>query len=261
MRNNNLRRMVDDRWLKELARMDYAGIQGEARMNAILSLDKIKKIGEEAVKKEMRSKDIAEDAIEKLMNAANLLGKNGEIFFKRRMFLDNPDKELGLDESYMAYMPEYDSRAYADAELFDIECTVRRFKGRSIIQIRTIAPAKYILNTSGDDRVTDFSPVHDPSFEKLVSAGIVVETVFISPMDKKVARWIVAYMDMEPEEKGQRVMGNDILSFDIRDLMPDRHTRKVERKPDGSLIVSDGRLINQREFVWDAVRIVEPAKA
>src|SRR3989339_626062 len=67
-------------------------------------------------------------------------GKNGEIFFKRRMFLDNPD----------------------------IELTVRRFKGRSIIQIRTIAPAKYILNTSGDDRVTDFSPVHDPSFEKLV---------------------------------------------------------------------------------------------
>ena len=188
-------------------------------------------------------------------------GKNGEIFFKRKMFLDNPDKELGLDESYMAYMPEYDSRAYADAELFDIECTVRRFKGRSIIQIRTIAPAKYILNTSGDDRVTDFSSVHDPSFEKLVSAGIVVETVFISPMDKKVARWIVAYMDMEPEEKGQRVMGNDILSFDIRDLMPDRHTRKVERKPDGSLIVSDGRLINQREFVWDAVRIEDPAKA
>ncbi|HLD04805.1 MAG TPA: histidine--tRNA ligase [Candidatus Nanoarchaeia archaeon] len=78
--------------------MDYAGITGEQRMEAIISLDKIKKIGEEAVRKEMQSKDIAEEAIEKLMNAANLIGKNMEILDKLKKILTSETGKKGIEE-------------------------------------------------------------------------------------------------------------------------------------------------------------------
>lgn len=78
--------------------MDYAGIEEEKRTEAIISLDKIKKVGEEEVRKEMRAKDVAEEAIEKLMNAANLIGKNLEILDKLKKILTSEKGKKGLLE-------------------------------------------------------------------------------------------------------------------------------------------------------------------
>ncbi len=78
--------------------MDYADITGEQRMEAIISLDKIKKIGEDAVRKEMQSKEIAEEAIEKMMNAANLIGKNMEILDKLKKILTSETGKKGIQE-------------------------------------------------------------------------------------------------------------------------------------------------------------------
>lgn len=78
--------------------MDYAGIEGAQRAEAIIILDKIKKIGEAEVRKEMQAKDIPEEAIEKLMNAANLMGKNGEILDKLRTILTSETGKKGLAE-------------------------------------------------------------------------------------------------------------------------------------------------------------------
>lgn len=188
-------------------------------------------------------------------------GKHGEIIIKRKLFLDNQNKDKSLDDIYNVVLPDYDSKAYLDTDLFDITCIVRQIKGKTIIQFDTIGPAKFILNTNNNQRTVNFSTVNDPKFEEAVGGGgMIIEQCFISPDDDKISKHLVAYMDLDPSDDRQVSLGSDAgIDLDLRDLRKERHMQKVERKLDGSLIVATGRLINQKEFIWDAMRVVESA--
>lgn len=188
-------------------------------------------------------------------------GEQGEIILKRKLFLDDPNKDPSLEGLYNSLLPEYDSKAVLDADLFDVTCVSRMINGKLIIQVDTIGPSKYLLNKSYDERTRGFSTVNDPKFESAVGGGgMVVEQCFISPSDNKISRHLVAYIDLDPSTNVQVPLGiNDTMEFDLRDTNKERHMRKVERKLDGSLVVSEGRLINQKQYIWDTTQVIESA--
>jgi len=192
-------------------------------------------------------------------------GREGEIILKKMLFLDFPGKDTSIDKKSMDYLSEYDSKAFLDAHIMIVECTIRQAKGRTIYNITTIAPAEYIFNSSQDPRSKDFSTAHDPEFQKLVPGGLVTENVFISPQDNIISRAFTAHMDMEPSQPVTKKLEENLeMGFDFRDLIQKRKMRRVQRKIDGSLVVEDGYLDQttpRKEFFPENTRIIEqPSK-
>jgi len=78
--------------------LDYAGITGDKRTDAIVALDKIKKVGTDEVKKEMQTKGINEEAITKLLSAAKITGKNEDVLKQLKAILRTEAGKEGLTE-------------------------------------------------------------------------------------------------------------------------------------------------------------------
>lgn len=78
--------------------LDFAGIQGEQRTEAMVALDKIKKVGEDEVRKEMESKGISDDGINKLFSAILVSGSNQEMLETLKSTLQNEAGKEGLQE-------------------------------------------------------------------------------------------------------------------------------------------------------------------
>ncbi len=78
--------------------LDFAGIQGEQRTDAMIALDKIKKVGEDEVRKEMESKGISDDGINKLFSAILVSGSNQEMLETLKNTLQNEAGKEGLQE-------------------------------------------------------------------------------------------------------------------------------------------------------------------
>lgn len=74
--------------------MDHCNIKRELRESVIITIDKIKKQGVQAVKKELFEKGIKEDVIEKIINIFQTQGTNQEIINIMRQSITS---ELGLE--------------------------------------------------------------------------------------------------------------------------------------------------------------------
>ena len=170
--------------------------------------------------------------------------------FSRKMFLDNPDRDLAVGLLFSPYLPESDSKARVDADIFSIECSIVKMKGRTLVLFQTTGLAKHILGKSGDGRVDGFSVSDDEEFAKLTLGGMMTEKIFIDVKTGKVQKILSAYMDMEPTERIERNVGGATLEFDLRDLYKRRKMRKVERGMDGKLVVKEGELIDGKKFEW-----------
>jgi len=185
-------------------------------------------------------------------------GDGEEVKMKRMAFLGRLDGQSGESGETFAFLAEYSSRIPVDADAVALECLMFKQKGRDVITFRTIAPVKYILGTSGDKRVEEFSTIKDKEFERLVPSGLVVEQVFIDVESGKTKKMLSAYIDMESADKQVRDLGDEgVLSFDARDLLQRQKMRKVERKLDGELVVMEGYWVEGREFEWESIRVVE----
>ena len=75
--------------------LDYCGIEKERQGAAILSIDKLEKLGTTVVKNEMKEQRIDDSKINKIMDILNIKGNNDEKIFQLRNFFKDSE---GLDE-------------------------------------------------------------------------------------------------------------------------------------------------------------------
>ena len=75
--------------------LEFCGIKKEDSGNAILSLDKLEKIGEEGVRKELMEKGIDEPAVKKLMKTISAKGENEKVLADLEILLG---KSEGISE-------------------------------------------------------------------------------------------------------------------------------------------------------------------
>lgn len=83
----------------------YSNIGEDLKESAILSMDKLEKIGLDGVKKELKEKGISNDKIEKLVKATSLKGNNKQKLDSLKKIIKNNEgiKEM---EELLAYSPE-----------------------------------------------------------------------------------------------------------------------------------------------------------
>ncbi|MFH0876380.1 MAG: histidine--tRNA ligase [archaeon] len=78
--------------------LEAANVPGELRMPAMISIDKLKKIGIESVSKELMENGISQESIKKINEILNLKGKNNSKLSKLRKLVTNAVGTEGLNE-------------------------------------------------------------------------------------------------------------------------------------------------------------------
>ncbi|MFH1181978.1 MAG: histidine--tRNA ligase [Candidatus Woesearchaeota archaeon] len=88
--------------------MDYAGIPAEKQEAAILAVDKLDKIGESSVKKELAGKGISAEAARKLFSALKTEGSNSEKLAKVSKLVKNQEGIEDLKELFSIVTSEFE---------------------------------------------------------------------------------------------------------------------------------------------------------
>lgn len=78
--------------------LEGAGVSPKLRMPAMISIDKLKKIGIQGVKKELREKGIKQEAIKKIIDILDVKGNNLTKIKKLKKIINNKTGKQGLDE-------------------------------------------------------------------------------------------------------------------------------------------------------------------
>ncbi len=77
--------------------LDYCNIK-KNKMAAVLSIDKLEKIGSNGVKKELKEKDFSEKEIRELLKVFEIKGANKELLDKLEKIIDNEEGKEGIKE-------------------------------------------------------------------------------------------------------------------------------------------------------------------
>ena len=88
--------------------LEYAGITKEKRAQAIIIIDKLKKVGLDEVKKELSKIGISEDSLEKLEKVLTLKGSNQDKLAKLKLLIKNGVGIEGINEleQIYSYLPD-----------------------------------------------------------------------------------------------------------------------------------------------------------
>lgn len=78
--------------------LDFSGVKKEKRFDVIIAIDKLDKLGENEVVKEMESKGIADDAIAKIMSIINMKGSNDELIQRMKELIKSETGAEGIKE-------------------------------------------------------------------------------------------------------------------------------------------------------------------
>jgi histidyl-tRNA synthetase len=78
--------------------LDFAGVKKEKRFDAIIAIDKLEKLGENEVVKEMEQKGIPDDAIAKIMSIINMKGTSNELITNLKQLIKSKEGIEGLNE-------------------------------------------------------------------------------------------------------------------------------------------------------------------
>ncbi|MCD6274886.1 MAG: histidine--tRNA ligase [Candidatus Aenigmarchaeota archaeon] len=80
-----------------LGLLEYAGVK-KGQNSIILTIDKLEKIGEEGVKKELIEKDLKREQIEKIFNVLEIKGNNEKILSELKEILKTKNGREGIEE-------------------------------------------------------------------------------------------------------------------------------------------------------------------
>jgi len=78
--------------------LDFSGMDKEKRIDAIIAIDKLEKLGENEVIREMEQKGISEDAVAKAMSIINMKGSNSELLSRTKGLIKSDIGIEGLKE-------------------------------------------------------------------------------------------------------------------------------------------------------------------
>jgi histidyl-tRNA synthetase len=78
--------------------LDFAGVKKDKRFDAIIAIDKLEKLGENEVIKEMESKGIPDDVVAKIMSIINMKGSNKELVSRMKELIKSEEGAEGLKE-------------------------------------------------------------------------------------------------------------------------------------------------------------------
>ena len=79
--------------------LNFAGVRKEKRLDAIIAIDKLEKLGENEVVKEMRQKNIPDDDVAKIMSIINMKGNNKELLERLKQMIKSDIGKEGLKET------------------------------------------------------------------------------------------------------------------------------------------------------------------
>lgn len=78
--------------------LDFSGIKKEKRFDVIIAIDKLEKLGENEVVKEMESKGIPDDVVAKIMSIINMKGSNNDLLERMKGLIKSGVGAEGLKE-------------------------------------------------------------------------------------------------------------------------------------------------------------------
>lgn len=78
--------------------LDFSGVKKEKRLDAIVAIDKIEKVGEKEVKKEMESKGMPKDVIAKIMKIISMKDDNKKLIKNLKGMIKSRKGQEGLEE-------------------------------------------------------------------------------------------------------------------------------------------------------------------
>jgi histidyl-tRNA synthetase len=78
--------------------LDFSGVSKEKRLDAIIAIDKLEKLGESEVIREMEQKGIPEDAVAKIMSIIKMKGSNNELISRLKGLIKSGVGAEGLKE-------------------------------------------------------------------------------------------------------------------------------------------------------------------
>ena len=78
--------------------LDFSGVKKEKRFDAIIAIDKLEKLGENEVVKEMEQKGIPDDVVAKIMSIINMKGDNNELLIRMKSLIKSDVGAEGLKE-------------------------------------------------------------------------------------------------------------------------------------------------------------------
>jgi len=78
--------------------LDFSGVEKDKRFDGIIAIDKLEKLGENEVVKEMESKGIPDDVVAKIMSVINMKGKNNELLMNLKGLIKSKVGAEGLEE-------------------------------------------------------------------------------------------------------------------------------------------------------------------
>ncbi|HJX05713.1 MAG TPA: histidine--tRNA ligase [Candidatus Nanoarchaeia archaeon] len=78
--------------------LDFSGVSKDKRFDAIIAIDKLEKLGESEVVKEMEQKGIADDAVAKIMSIIKMKGSNNELISRLKGLIKSGIGSEGLKE-------------------------------------------------------------------------------------------------------------------------------------------------------------------
>ena len=79
--------------------LDSAGVSKDKRFDAIIAIDKLEKLGENKVRKEMKQKSIPDDVVAKIMSIINMRGSNDELINNLKDLIKSDIGIEGLKET------------------------------------------------------------------------------------------------------------------------------------------------------------------
>jgi len=78
--------------------LDFAGVSKDKRYDAIIAVDKLEKLGEDAVGNEMEEKGVPGDVVARIMSLINIKGSNEELINNLKALIKSPTGIEGLRE-------------------------------------------------------------------------------------------------------------------------------------------------------------------
>jgi len=78
--------------------LDFSGVKKDKRFDVIIAIDKLEKLGESEVVKEMESKGIPDDVVAKVMSIINMKGSNNELLCMMKTLIKSDIGADGLKE-------------------------------------------------------------------------------------------------------------------------------------------------------------------
>jgi histidyl-tRNA synthetase len=78
--------------------LDFSGVSKEKRLDAIIAIDKLEKLGENEVIKELEQKGIPDDAVAKIMSIIKMKGSNNELISRLKGLIKSGVDAEGLQE-------------------------------------------------------------------------------------------------------------------------------------------------------------------